>query len=670
MNWIFCIAILLILASVIAAESPSTAFHNPAYVFVPDKPSEGERAGAQDIVTYLWKAASLQVRLIVGKPSQPVPEDAPRIHVGATPEAKKIIGDMLDEEMLPDAFALKVRGNTLAILGKSDVSTRWGCQEFLERCAGVRWYMPQAFGTHVPKLSSIDVPTFNEVQRPSFRWRVGSALVHPRLRQSTDPSFSKMQQHTFHQIFDPKEYAEEYPDLYSMKRDGTRVKPDPETDPKARQWQVCLLHPKAADIAAGWAHKQFQEGTAAVGIGMNDNRNWCQCEDCKALYAEAKSPEAIGHGDQYARYFLTFANQVARQVRDEFPDRYLGYLGYAGTLGVPENMEIEPSLYPFLVNKSMDLGEQGRDGLVDVERWKAPLMPWPNLQKWQNAINRFGENFASYALYDWYFGRNRKAAPNMSFPAVAHYLRYANARRCNGVYVECYPNWGLDGHKYYFYFKLLWNVDYDWEKELEAFYANFFHKAASQMKKYFELCQDLTFVDGAGLNTISPYTPGKIAELRSYLAEALRLAGDDALVRERIGFFADAIEVTFILGAQWHAAEQAKTLMASEAPLHEVAAALAQASGPAFDLDLYYHWVLNKPEERFLEQFPRPLSRREEPYQDALEAFVEYAKRAAGRTASKKNIPVAEARRLLREEVASKLENPVEAAQVLAQISP
>jgi len=638
-----------------AAHTPTPerrriAFSNPAYIIVPEKPDGNEVRAANDVVNYLYESAGLRVRRIRGKPALPIPEDAPRIHIGATDEALDIVGNRLKKEELPDAFALCVRGNTLAILGKRPLSTRWACEEFLERCTGVRWYLPRAFGTHVPRLAAVDVPAFNDVFRPSFLFRKGSRLRAPRMRQRAPIRFH----HNIGRIFDPKKYVDKFPDLYPYIK-GRRLRPAE----SFVGWQPCLSHPKAVDIAVEYAREQFLKGATSISLGVNDGWGWCQCFECARLYAKPRKG-AIGQGDHHAAYFLGFANKVARRIGREFPGKLIGYLGYSGTLGAPPGLKIEPNLAPFLVQKSMDLNE---DGVVNLGRWKRGEV-WPRLKKWRELIAAFGERFSMFCMYDWYYGSGRKVAPNMCFDAVRHYVRYAHSQGCKGVYVECYPNYGLDGHKYYFYFKLLWDVTYDDVRGRKRFYHDFFRAAAWPMRDYFEFCERLTFVDGAGLVTVSPYSPKKVRELRKLLDDARRRVAQDSLALQRVNYFAAAFEVTALLGMEWHAATRSRELMEEDAPLVDVAKALANVSG--LDLDRHYRYVLDLDPE----QFRRPNANRFAPYQDALKQFAEFAEMAAQELADERQLPLPEAKALLRARVAHALPDPDRAAGVLARISP
>lgn len=577
-----------------AGQRRPAALADPEYIRVPADADGETLVGARELSEYLQRATA-RACPVVRANAAPAPDAAaPHFEVG-TEAAREMTADLLAGAESDDAFAIVARDGLCAIAGKSDRATRYGCCDFLERFVGVRWYMPGEFGEVVPALARLRVPEVALVEDPvlAHRWCSGvlcdfgsAAEWLDRMRMRSTIRFH----HNLLNIFDVRRYGETDPDLYPL-INGERFIPEP----GAHNWQPCLKHPRAVEITMEYAREQFAAGADSISLGINDSQSYCECADCMQFVREDEPREM-----RRTRWFLQYANEVARRVAQEFPGKRIGYLAYGQTLDIPDDVRAEPNLVPFLVNKSADLNP---DGVIDLDRWRTEEPSWERLEAWHAMIRRTQEHFPSWALYDWYFGAGRKAAPNLHYDAIRHYLRYAVEHGCMGLYVESYPNWGLDGHKYWFYYKTVWDPEFDARARLDEFYVRFFGDAAEPMRRYCEAVERLTFIDGAGPETLDPYTPEAVAECRGHLDEArAAVAGDPGVYRQRVAYYTDAFGLTAILAARRHAAVAANRLLEEDAPMAQVVAALATGWGADKDVDLYYAWALD--EDRY--QFRRP----------------------------------------------------------------
>lgn len=588
---------------------PPTAVANPEIVRLAADAGPETVKGAQELAEYLGRATGVEVQLIRGEAEAQTGE--PAIEVG-TERARTLAGALLADAKSEDACAIVARDGVCAIVGASDLATRYGCGEFLERFVGVRWYMPGEFGEVVPRLSALRVPEVEIVQDPVLwhRWcsgvlcdfgDVGTWLTRLRMRPTIQFH------HNLLRIFDVRKYGQTEPELYPI-LGGERYIPAPD----AHDWQPCLSNPRAVEITMDYAREQFAAGASSISIAINDSQRYCECPECMK-FVRPDDPVPL----RRSRWFLHYANEVARRVAVEFPGKLIGYLAYGETLDIPDDVQAEPNLVPFLVNKSADLNP---DGVIDLERWRSPEPSWERLDAWHAMIERTQRHFPRWALYDWYFGAGRKAAPNLHYDGASHYLRYGVDHGCVGVYVESYPNWGLDGHKYWFYYKTVWDPKFDARAALEEFYVRFFGPAADPMRRYCESVERLTFIDGAGPETLDPYTPEAVAACQALLDEALvAVRGGAQIYRTRVRYYADAFGLTAILAARWHAAVTARAALEAQAPLAEVIRALAPGWGPDRDVDLYYRWVLAA--DRY--QFRPPSSRHLSQYPSAFAAVAE-----------------------------------------------
>ncbi len=581
-----------------SGEKQKTVLLDPVAIVVPEDTGGEALAGARELSDYIHKATGQRVPVQRGDAP-----DVPRIEVG-TVAAQAAVTDALASVTSADSFALATGDGVLYVAGRSDLATRYGCYEVLERFLGVRWYMPGEMGEVVPSAAHVRIPECAIVSEPALwhRWCSGLLcdfgdvnLWLKRMRMRPTIQFH----HNLLRIFDVKKFGESDPDIYPL-IEGQRYIPEP----GKFDWQPCLTNPRAVEITMQYAREQFGKGAPSISLGINDSHRYCECDQCMKFVREDEPRQM-----RRSRWFLQYANEVGRQVAEEFPDKLIGYLAYGETLDIPEDVQAEPNLVPFLVNKAADLNP---DGQIDLTRWQTDTPSWERLDAWHEMIQRTHQHFPKYALYDWYFGAGRKAAPNLQHDAMQHYLRYATANGCVGLYVESYANWGLDGHKYHFYYKTVWDAAYDARDALGEFYVRFFGRAAGPMKAYCEYVETLTFIDGAGPETLDPYTPEAVAHCRELLSQATQAArGERQVIRDRVKYYADAFGLTATMATRWHAAVRARALLDEQAPLAEVIKALAAGWGPENDLELYYRWVLagdryqvRRPGARHLNQYP------------------------------------------------------------------
>ncbi len=600
-----------------AGERRPTAVVDPQAIVIAEDVGGETAVGAGELAEYLRRATSVRVEVVRGA----APEGTPRIEVG-TEAARALAGPLLADARSEDAFAIVAGDGVCAILGATDLATRYGCLDFLERFVGVRWYMPGEFGECVPAPETLRVPEIEVVEDPVFRQRWCSGVLCDfgnvsewltRMRMRSVIQFH----HNLLRIFDVTKYGETDPEVYPL-IDGERYIPEP----GAYDWQPCLSNQRAVEITMDYAREQFAAGADSISLGINDSQRYCECPECMAFVREGEPREM-----RHTRWFLHYANEVARRVAQEFPGKLIGYLAYGETLDIPDDVHAEPNLVPFLVNKAADLNP---DGVIDLARWQTDEPSWERLEAWHEMIRRTREHFPSWALYDWYFGGGRKAAPNLHYDASQHYMSFGATNGCIGVYVESYPNWGLDGHKYWFYYKTMWDPQRPPRAGLDEFYWRFFGSASEPMRAYFEAVERLTFIDGAGPETLDPYTPEAVAQCQDLLAQARALAKTE-MERRRVDYYADAFGQTAIIAARWHAAVEANRLLEENAPMAQVVRALAPGWGPDRDLDLYRRWVM--PRDRY--QFRPPGSRHLGQY-PAI--FAKAAERLAGEMATVEQI--------------------------------
>lgn len=271
---------------------------------------------------------------------------------------------------------------------------------FLQKYCNVRWYSPVEAGTVLPKQDTLTVQGHNVKRRPAFLYRdighIGNMAegydAGTQLWPDGTPEF--------------KSYIEAaYPDMYARwgtnrwkwihgKRGWTRLwlmrngmggsekfsvnhslynyyerflQKDhanfeayrPELFAKGYEGkppQLCYSSPETvAQVVAdardyfdhggyakpmsGIASKGYQWGENYFAVEPMDNASFCRCERCTSQY----EPDSPRHS-QHSRYWFTFINKVARELKKSHPDKYIATLAYMTHLGIPKATKLEDNV--------------------------------------------------------------------------------------------------------------------------------------------------------------------------------------------------------------------------------------------------------------------------------------------------------------------------------------
>lgn len=411
----------------------------------------------------------------------------------------------------PDSFALSVGEGKIQIRGLSPEGTRIGAYELLEQL-GVRWFIPGDIGTVILKTSDLSVPDQLTVQVPSFngRWEGGFAkrsaagkLWEQRLRMG-GPYFPAA--HGVHLPREGYSFAE-HPEYYAL-IDGERKKR-----------QLCVSNPQVVKGAIETTRQYFRNNPDSpwIGMGPNDGRGFCQCDQCTALDAGDWDPFAA-HMSMTDRY-VWFFNQILEGISDEFPDKKICFYSYASynrpPLKYEPNPRIVPAFAPISICRIHGLGN--------------PICPEKDkYQRW--LIGEWGKIIPD--VYDRGYWFNL-ADPGLLFPMV-HRVRtqipISHDLGITGWRVETLAHWGSEMPSLYIAAKLMWNHEADVDALMADFTKKYYGPAAEPMGEYFDLInaavRDADFHTGCSFDIPNLYPANVRAKAKAFLREARGLAGD------------------------------------------------------------------------------------------------------------------------------------------------
>ncbi len=493
-----------------------------------------EKAAARELLGYLQRMGSADIAL-VDQADGTLPARG-TIFVGQHPAA----GALLDAASLqgqgPDGFVLCSRGGNVLAAGKNHRGTVYAVYRLLERM-GCRFYAREL--EVVPASPAPLGAPFEVRDSAAFEWRAMLGTIAP-MKCSLSPgeweasvagtevpkmmAFPKggFWHHTMGFLLPAEPLAMEHPEYLALIRGERRV-----TEPAVQQY--CLSNPgllaAMTDKVLEWIASDPDKDYYPVHYG--DVVSFCECDRCKALYAEKGSiTDAV----------IWFDNQIAREVAARYPGKFVTILAYHSTRTPPRQVRPEPNLlivfcaivecqarpwsHPVNVRRRVS---------QDLEGWVAlhPLGPKGILTfEYPTTYNYAG--FTYPALY-----------------AFVENVRYYQRLGLRGVYICGLGSWKHLEHAYsYVIPRILWNPQQDLGALLDEFCAAWYGPAAGPMREYIEFlhrrameseCEGVMDCHaGPGQAFFRElYTPDFVA--RAYgLFAAAEAAAADPVVRRRI----------------------------------------------------------------------------------------------------------------------------------------
>ncbi|NOY80958.1 MAG: DUF4838 domain-containing protein [Kiritimatiellaeota bacterium] len=388
-------------------------------------------------------------------PIQPFSESArgPCVVLGTASDFPKRAGAFQMRELGTEGIVVRSQGGRVWILGNSERALGHAVFGFLE-AVGFRWFFPDPVWTVVPRVPNLDVRV-DLRQAPAFAHRriwYGWGPRTPKLRTDYDAWFRHNRQsgafgvHCSHSYawHIPRREFKEHPDWFALVKG------------KRQPSQLCVSNPEVQARIVRHALEVFRREPQRnmVSVEPNDGSGYCQCPKCRALGSES---------DQA----FSLANIVARGVRREFPEKWVGMYAYAGH-AEPPRFPIAPGVYVQIttgfrytklsfdaqVKAFRDLG--ARVGVYDY----FSVYPW-----------------------DWDLPGAAKAGRPVQL-AVA--LRHYSELGLSTYSAESSCNWGPNGPGYWMAAHLMWDPAQDPRALLQDFYSRAFGQAAKPMQRLYE----------------------------------------------------------------------------------------------------------------------------------------------------------------------------------------
>lgn len=380
--------------------------------------------------------------------------------------------DLRKQAKLPpgnyDAYAIITRGQQVLILGNSEAAARNGVADLLRR-HGFRWFAPSPKWHITPQLKSLSID-LNVTSAPKLidrriwyaygmsgddlaplmqnytRWAIANRLsVHSLMRTG----------HAYGNIVrrNEEEFAK-HPEYYALLPDGTR---DSQRAINARKF--CFSNPGLIDLAARDRLRLLETDRKAnpdafmVSMDPSDGEGTCHCEECQAL------------GTPSDRVFH-LANEVARRLRKEHPEAWVGLYAYSSHR-LPPTIDVEPNVY---VQVAMGFNKT---------QYTLPEL----IERWSHKVGSIGlREYYGVEAWDWGLpGRMRGGQVDYHRKWIPYYAK----RKLNAINAETNANWGGQTLGLYVASQLMWNPAADVDELTDKFFRLAFGDVASTMQRLY-----------------------------------------------------------------------------------------------------------------------------------------------------------------------------------------
>ncbi|MBE7503094.1 MAG: DUF4838 domain-containing protein [Verrucomicrobiales bacterium] len=243
-----------------------------------------------------------------------------------------------------------------------DQGTLRAAYDFLERFCGVRFYGPAAISVICPKRQTLTVSGEDVRREPSiphtsgsltWRWPLMNGqygnptedalrLYERRMRLGGIPWYTNHTLHGYPQRF-PRD---RYPEFYAAGGDGKLL----------CYSSAALARQVAQDARDYFEGKPVPDLTLPAGsdyypVVPEDAARFCQCDECRRWLDPYKndvprtpSGRGLFNDGRSSHLWFSFVNQVARELRQTHPDKYLCTLAYETYYWYPTQFRLEPNV--------------------------------------------------------------------------------------------------------------------------------------------------------------------------------------------------------------------------------------------------------------------------------------------------------------------------------------
>lgn len=433
--------------------------------------SESEKWAATELQKSLMKISG--ANFVVDNDDSEITDH--EIIIGYNKHSKKLLGsDFSQADVLDESFLYKNVKSNIILAGGKQRGTMYAVFSFLENTFGVRWYTPEV--TVTPSRKNFAFDYLNHQEKPSLQVR------NDFYYEAFDPTWAAHNKingamgfreqhgdiegywavHTFYRFMPPSEFYDEHPEYYSL-IDGKRIHDHA---------QLCLTNPDVLEIITERLKKAMRENPSNLiySVSQNDWRNPCQCDNCSAIVKIEGSEAGV---------MVWFVNQVADNVKEEFPNKYVGTLAYQYTRKPPEKIKPKENVVIRLCSIECCFAHdfkscpENQAFLNDLEEWASIS---PHLYIWDYVVN-----FSHYTM------------PYPNFNVLQSNIKTFRDNNSIGIMEQAaYQSRGGEFAELraYVISKILWNAECDVNLVIDDFIYGYYGRSGQYVREYLDFLHD------------------------------------------------------------------------------------------------------------------------------------------------------------------------------------
>jgi hypothetical protein len=462
-----------------------------------------ERRAGEDLAKYIGLMTGLRPRIV-----PVVPREGAAILVGgAALSAMPGIAALLrraarqDPFVQADAILIHRSGEHLHVAGANDESHYFAAAWLLQHW-GCRWYMPNAFGEHVPRRASLTVGALDHLYAPPFEIR------HYWLSWNGDATGADEFRHRNFMSDARAPGAEQVLDRHTAAL----------APPARSHFNVPFAEPGTAEHVAKQVEGDYAAGRD-ISLAIADGNYSNESPIDRLLTREY---DRFMMRPSLTDAMLTLYNNVARILRRRHPASRsrIGGLAYNNVTLPPRAVTtVEPNLVMWIAPIDIDPNHS-----MDDPRSPPRRAYWQMIRGWAKVMK------GRLAIYDYDQGMLVwRDLPNPSHQVFARDAKLYRAAGILGIGTESRGAFATTFLNLFFRGQLMWNPDADVGAMLQEFYGNFYGTAAEPMARYwnaiFHAWEATRVTEHEYLAIPAIYTPALVAVLRREVAAAERLAG-------------------------------------------------------------------------------------------------------------------------------------------------
>jgi len=333
--------------------------------------------------------------------------------------------------------------------------------EFLRRFADIEIFIPASIGGNIPQADKLRFKTGDFSFEPSYSGRFfGLYCVEAKelaALNGENRSFL-LHNHNLTNIVDVK-VARKHPEwlaIYDGKRRGYDY---------ASQMQIDFLNPEVREFVAKKADEFFAESkdNAVFAATYADSAFFDQTPPTLRL-RKGFTPHGCAN---YSDLVFSFTNAVAKSVKKDFSDRFVGELAYHYT-EAPPSFRLENNILVYLC---IDSGQHFS------AKYKAA--DFALLDEWtKSGISLLG-------IYDYNYGKPFFIPRNTS-EEIGESIKKAYASGARMYTCETCALWAYDAHKIWIMSRLLKDVSLDVGALEREFFDGYYGAASAHVQGFFE----------------------------------------------------------------------------------------------------------------------------------------------------------------------------------------